>query len=122
MGSPASAAYLSTRVTWAHAPRQTDVPQSRFPAAATFGRFVWMVFSDDVRRVARSNRKQWSGTLSTHPESKDEWVPFGYELKDIASVVSALLDRVEKDGEPLRTAVEVNALLKRIRRRVKKSG
>lgn len=78
-----------------------------FPDTAEFGRFVWIIFSDDVRRLARSNGRQWGADFSTKPESRDQWVPFRYELKEIADVVSALLDRIERGEEPLRTAREV---------------
>jgi hypothetical protein len=88
-----------------------------FPGTAEFGRYIWIIFSDDVRRLARSNGKQWGADFSTKPGSKDQWVPFRYELKEIAPVVSALLDRVERGEEMLRTAREVRAAIRAPKRR-----
>ncbi len=80
-----------------------------FPDTAEFGRYVWIIFSDDIRRLARSSASQWGADFSTKPGSKDQWVQFRYELKEIAKVVNALLDRVERGATLLRTGPEVRA-------------
>lgn len=82
-----------------------------FPQTADYGEYVWLVLSDDYRRLGRESGGYWRADMSPNPRATDRWVPYRYPTKEIARVVGALLDRAETGQAPLRTAAQVREAL-----------
>lgn len=79
---------------------------------AEFGDYVWIVHSEDFKRLARRWRDQFKTELSTKANSKDHWTPFRYRLKEVAAAIDAILAAVERGEAPPRTVREVRAAVR----------
>ena len=88
-----------------------------FPKRAALGEVVWLVHSDEFKRLGRLSGGMWRGALSPSPSSKDRWVPYRYRRFDLPRIVIELIRRQGR-GEALpRSPADVRALLREGARR-----